>query len=80
MVQYGAASSLTSILQKSAWNPIFPGSRHGRAISIARDRARFIPDQATNIADRLNVINFASIFSGTATAPRSVAARLRVSF
>jgi hypothetical protein len=37
--------------------------------------------QATNIADRLNVINFASIFSGTAlAAPRSVSARLRVSF
>jgi hypothetical protein len=37
--------------------------------------------QATNIANRLNVINFASVFSGTAVGvPRSVSARLRVSF
>jgi len=37
--------------------------------------------QAVNIADRLNVINFASVFSGTAIGvPRSVSARLRISF
>ena len=37
--------------------------------------------QAANIADRLNVINFASVFSGTAIGmPRSISARLRVSF
>jgi outer membrane receptor for Fe3+-dicitrate len=37
--------------------------------------------QVTNIVDRLNIINFASIFSGTAIAPpRSVSARLRASF
>ena len=37
--------------------------------------------QAANVTDRLNVINFASVFSGTAIAmPRSVSARLRVAF
>jgi hypothetical protein len=37
--------------------------------------------QATNVTDRLNVINFASVFSGTAIGiPRSVSARLRLSF
>jgi hypothetical protein len=37
--------------------------------------------QAANITDRLNVINFASVFSGTAIGlPRSVSARLRVAF
>ncbi len=36
---------------------------------------------ATNLTDKLNVINFAGLFSGTAIAPpRSVAARLQVSF
>jgi hypothetical protein len=37
--------------------------------------------QATNVTDRLNVINFASLFSGTAVgAPRMVSARLRLTF
>jgi len=37
--------------------------------------------QAANVANRLNVINFASIFSGTALGePRSVAANLRLTF
>jgi hypothetical protein len=34
-----------------------------------------------NLANRLNVINFAGLFSGTAlAAPRSVAARIRLEF
>jgi hypothetical protein len=34
-----------------------------------------------NLADRLNLINFASLFSGTGIAkPRSVSARLKLSF
>lgn len=37
--------------------------------------------QVSNLADRVNVINFASLFSGTAIAPpRSVSARLRLTF
>lgn len=37
--------------------------------------------QVSNLADRVNVINFASLFSGTAVAPaRSVSARLRLTF
>jgi len=37
--------------------------------------------QAANVTDRLNVVNFASVFSGTAIAmPRSVSARLRLAF
>ena len=55
----------------------------GMGAQLYRKEARSLQFQiqATNIADRLNVINFASIFSGTAIgAPRSVAARLRVSF
>jgi hypothetical protein len=37
--------------------------------------------QAENLNNRVNVINFASVFSGTAVAPcRSVSARLQVTF
>jgi hypothetical protein len=37
--------------------------------------------QASNVTDRLNVINFASLFSGTAVgAPRMFSARLRLTF
>ena len=37
--------------------------------------------QVANLANRLNVLNFESLFSGTAVAvPRSVSARLRFTF
>lgn len=37
--------------------------------------------QSANLTDRVNVINFESLFSGTAIgAPRSVSARLRATF
>jgi hypothetical protein len=37
--------------------------------------------EATNITDRLNVLNFASLFSGTAMAPpRTISARMRLAF
>jgi len=37
--------------------------------------------QGMNLTDRVNVINFASLLSGTAVAvPRSVSARLRLTF
>jgi hypothetical protein len=55
----------------------------GMGAELYRKEARSLQFQiqATNIADRLNVINFASVFSGTAIGvPRSVSARLRVSF
>ncbi len=45
------------------------------------DRDLSLEVQATNLGDRVNVVNFASLFSGTAIAPpRSVNARLRYSF
>jgi hypothetical protein len=37
--------------------------------------------EAENLSDHVNVINFASLFSGTAVAtPRSVSARLKLTF
>jgi hypothetical protein len=44
-------------------------------------RSAIFQIQVSNLADRVNVINFASLFSGTAVAPpRSVSARLRLTF
>jgi hypothetical protein len=37
--------------------------------------------EVANVADRMNVINFASLFSGTAVGtPRMISARLRFTF
>jgi outer membrane receptor for Fe3+-dicitrate len=37
--------------------------------------------EANNLTDRVNILNFASLFSGTAVAPpRSVSARLKAAF
>jgi len=44
-------------------------------------RSAAVEIQAQNLTDRVNVINFASLFSGTAVAPpRSVSARLKLTF
>ena len=44
-------------------------------------RSAALQIQAANLTDRVNVINFASLFSGTAVAPpRSVSARLKLTF
>ena len=44
-------------------------------------RSAVLQIQAANLTDRVNVINFASLFSGTAVAPpRSVSGRLKLTF
>jgi len=44
-------------------------------------RSAALQIQAANLTDRVNVINFASLFSGTAVAPpRSVSGRLKLTF
>jgi outer membrane cobalamin receptor len=44
-------------------------------------RSATLQIQAANLTDRLNVINFASLFSGTSVAPpRSISTRLRLTF
>jgi hypothetical protein len=44
-------------------------------------RSAALQIQVANLADRLNVINFASLFSGTAVeSPRSISARLKLTF
>ena len=53
----------------------------GAEIYRKEQRSAVFQMQVSNLADRVNVINFASLFSGTAVAPpRSVSARLRVTF
>jgi hypothetical protein len=44
-------------------------------------RSATVQIQAANLTDRLNVINFESLFSGTAVAaPRSISARVKLTF
>jgi hypothetical protein len=53
----------------------------GAEIYHKESRSAALQIQVANVADRLNVINFASLFSGTALAePRSVSASLRLTF
>ena len=53
----------------------------GAELYRKEQRSAALQIQVANLGDRLNVINFASLFSGTAVAPpRSVSARLRLTF
>jgi outer membrane receptor for Fe3+-dicitrate len=53
----------------------------GAELYRKEQRSAALQIQIANLGDRLNVINFASLFSGTAVAPpRSVSARLRLTF
>jgi hypothetical protein len=53
----------------------------GAELYHKEQRSAAMQIQMSNLADRLNVINFASLFSGTAVSPpRSVSARLRFTF
>jgi len=82
VAQYGAAVVSRVNFTKQRVEPNFSMDL-GMGAQLYRKEARSLQFQiqAINIADRLNVINFASILSGTAlAAPRSVSARLRVSF
>jgi hypothetical protein len=53
----------------------------GAEIYHKEQRSAALQIQVVNLADRLNVVNFASLFSGTAVAePRSVSASVRFTF
>lgn len=53
----------------------------GAELYKSEQRSAALQIQATNLTDRLNLINFASVFSGTAIAPqRSISARLKLAF
>jgi len=82
IAQYGAAVISRVNFDKGRVEPNFSLDL-GMGAEVYHKEARSVQFQlqAVNVTDRLNVINFASVFSGTAIAmPRSVSARLRVSF
>ncbi|HWZ98447.1 MAG TPA: TonB-dependent receptor [Candidatus Dormibacteraeota bacterium] len=82
LTQYGPAIIGKVNFDKGRAGPNFSlGAAAGWDVYRKEQRSVSLQIQGTNLTDRVNVINFASLFSGTAVAaPRSVAARLRVSF
>ena len=82
IAQFGAAVVSRVNFTRDRVEPNF-SLELGAGAELYRKESRSVQLQlhAANITDRLNVINFASVFSGTAIGvPRSVSARLRVSF
>lgn len=82
IAQYGSAVVSRVNLAKQRVEPNFT-LNVGMGAELYRKESRTIEFQlqANNVTDRFNVINFASLFSGTAVGlPRTVSARLRVSF
>ena len=69
-------------LQRGRVRPNFSlDAAAGAELFRSEQRSATVQIQAANLTDRLNVINFESLFSGTAVAaPRSVSARVKFSF
>jgi hypothetical protein len=82
LLQFGAAIVSRVNLQRGRVRPNFSlDAAAGAEIFRKERRSAVIQIQAANLADRLNVINFESLFSGTAVAaPRSVSARVKFTF
>lgn len=79
---YGAAVLSKVNLDRGRVRPSFSlGFSAGSELYHKEARSVNVQLQLSNLLDRLNVINFASLFSGTAiAAPRSASARLRFAF
>ncbi len=82
LAQYGAAVLNSVNLDRGRVHPNFSlDAVAGIEAYHKEQRSVVFQIQAVNLNNRLNVINFASLFSGTAIAPpRTVSARLRFSF
>jgi outer membrane cobalamin receptor len=82
LTQYGQAVLAHVNLEHGRVGPNFSVDLAAGAQVFRKDqRSAALQVQVANVADRLNVINFASLFSGTAVAaPRSVSAKLAFSF
>jgi hypothetical protein len=80
--QYGPAILNRVNLQTGRVKPNFSlDAATGAELFRKEQRSATIQIQAENLTDRINVINFASLFSGTAVAaPRSVSAKLKLTF
>jgi hypothetical protein len=82
LTQYGPAIIGKVNFDKGRVEPNFSlGAAAGWDVYRKEQRSVSLQIQGANLTNRVNVVNFASLFSGTAVAgPRSVDARLRVSF
>ncbi len=82
LVQYGPAILDQINLARGRILPNFSlDAAAGVELFRKEQRSASFQIQATNLTDRVNVINFASVFSGTAAAvPRSVFSRLMLTF
>jgi hypothetical protein len=80
--QFGAAIVNEVNFAKGRVKPNFSLDAAGGALLYAKEqRSVTMQIEGANLTDRVNVINFASLFSGTAVAPpRSVSARLKFTF
>jgi outer membrane receptor for Fe3+-dicitrate len=69
-------------LQRGRVRPNFSlDAAMGAELFHKEQRSAGLQIQVANLADRLNVLNFESLFSGTAVAaPRSISARLKLTF
>jgi hypothetical protein len=82
LAQYGPQIIGKVNFDKGRVEPNFSlGAAAGWDLYRKEQRTVSLQVQGSNLTDRVNVLNFASLFSGTSVAaPRSVAARLRLSF
>jgi outer membrane cobalamin receptor len=82
LTQYGTAILNQVNLTRGRVRPSFSlDAAAGAEIYRKEQRSAAVQIQVANLTDRLEVINFASLFSGTAIAPpRSVSARLKLTF
>ncbi len=80
--QYGPAILSQVNLDRNRVRPIFVAdAAAGVDVYHKEHKSASLDIQITNLADRVEVINFASLFSGTALGvPRSATARLRLTF
>ena len=82
LAQYGPAIIGKVNFAKGRLAPNFSlGAAVGWEVYRKEQRSVALQVQGANLLDRVNVLDFAGVFSGTAVAaPRSVSARLRLSF
>jgi hypothetical protein len=82
LAQYGAAILDRVNLDRRRVRPSFSvDAAAGLELYHKETRSASFQIQAANLADHVNVVNFASLFSGTAVAPpRSFSARLKLTF
>jgi hypothetical protein len=82
LAQYGEEILSRVNLERGRVKPNFSlGAAAGAELYRKESRTLNLQVEATNLTDRVNVLNFAGLFSGTAVAaPRSASVRLRFTF